>query len=280
MSYPAIIKNRSMNHDTVQSVGFNLAREAEKKAKLEKIDDLRHQYIILYTRRDSMITNERDNIYCRYVRLLGKTKYENFKLSVEVRVLKMKVELAQAALNRNQRPDLDEIERLTNAKLRSYFEELEEQARAIKAVDTFETISSFTVRELKDLYRVLVRRLHPDLNPDLPDHLKDLFVKGQAAYRSYDIDLLREIIKRLDMDRADISIPGDSVDITIATLTRDIDALQDEIEKLRESFPFNLEKDLMDPVWVDKQQKILQEDRKTLLSRKEMYAERLDLLTN
>lgn len=269
-----------MNYQTQHSVGFNLEWEAQKKAKLGKIEELRKRYITLYTQRDSMLSNDRDDIYCRYINILGKTKYENFKLSVEVRALKLKVELAQAALNRNQRPDLDEIDLLTRSKLNSYFEELEEQSLAIKAAEDAESISRFTVSELKDLYHVLVRRLHPDLHPELPEHLKDLFFKGQAAYRSYDINLLRDIIKRLDMNETKFTIADESLDDTIARFTRDTDQLSKDIEGLRAQFPFNIEKNLLDSVWVNEQLNLLKDERKQLEEQKNMYTERLDLLTN
>lgn len=274
------MKKHMENTVSTTDFGFNIQWEAARRAKTERIAALRKEYVALYTQRETMHTQQRDNIFCRYVSLLGKDKYENFKLSVEARAMKMRVELAQAALNRNQMPKLDEIERLTRSRLKSYFEELDEQALAIKAAEDAEQYSRFAMQELRDLYRVLVRRLHPDLHPDQDECLKDLFVKGQAAYRSYDLELLREIIKRLDMENAAAPIVGEDLDDAIARLERDADAIRKDIEALRGSFPFDIEKDLLDPVWVEKQRKALREERQYLRDQIAMYADRLDLLTN
>lgn len=252
------------------------------REKKERIDQLRKEYIRLFTRRDHLLSHERDTLFCRYMLLVGQRKYENYKLSVEVRALKMKLELAQAALNRNQRPNRSQIEAEVDQRLQSYYRELERQAEEVRRAQEAEAISEFAVSELRDLYRTLVRRLHPDLHPDLPESLQDLFIKGVAAYRTYDIATLRDIIKRIDMESPldDISRKDESLDDTIARLEKDVERLKTENCKLKTTFPFNLEMQLQDPVWVKGEQDRLNEEHQRLVEQKQIYAERLSLIFN
>ncbi len=265
---------------------FGLSVEIEinpkTREKKERIDRLRKEYILLFTRRDHLLNHERDSLFCRYMLLIGKRKYENYQLSVEVRALKMKLELAQSALNRNQRPNLAQIEDEVKRQLQSYYRDLERQAEELRLAQEAEAISDFTVQELRDLYRTLVRRLHPDLHPNLTESLQDLFVKGVAAYRSYDIVTLRDIIKRLDMESPldDIARPDESLDDTIARLEKDIERLKTENRKLKTTFPFNLEMQLQDPVWVKGQQDKLDDEHQRLEKHKRVYQDRLNLIFN
>lgn len=163
--------------------GLNVEIEINPKAreKKELIDQLRKEYIRLYTQREHMLNHERDTLFCRYMLLVGQRKYENYKLSVEVRALKMKLELAQAALNRNQRPNLNQIEDEVNRQLQYHYRKLKRQAEEVRLAQEAVAIPEFTIKEIRDIYRTIVRRLHPDLHPDLPEMLQDLFVKAMAA---------------------------------------------------------------------------------------------------
>ena len=48
-------------------------------------------------------------------------------------------------------------------------------------------------KEMRDLYRLLVKQLHPDLHPDQSDREAALFLQVQAAYKICDLYKLREI---------------------------------------------------------------------------------------
>ncbi len=252
------------------------------REKKELIDRLRKEYIQLFTRRDHLLSHERDTLFCRYMLLVGQRKYENYKISVDVRALKMKLELAQAALNRNERPNLAKIEDEVNRQLQSYYRDLERQAEEVRLAQEAVAIADFTIEELRNLYRTLVRRLHPDLHPNLPESLQDLFVKGVAAYRSYDIATLRGIVKRLDMDSPldDIAREGESPEETIARLQKDIEKQKSENCKLKTVFPFNLEMQLQDPVWVKAEQDKLDDEHHRLEEQKRVYRDRLSLIFN
>lgn len=247
-----------------------------------EIEATRKEYISLYTKKDEMLNQERDDLYVRYVRLIGTDKYENFKLSVEVRALRLKVALAQASLNRGEKPCVKDIEGKVNAKLEDYYIKVEQQASAIREAKNALSIEGHDLKEIRELYRMLVRRLHPDLNPNQSEQQKDLFLQGQSAYRNHNLAMLREIIMRLEID-ADLedllARASESREEMLTRLQGQIEQLRQEIADLEKSFPFNHRTLLLDPVWINQQKEELKKEHKELREQKQAYAKRYRKLT-
>lgn len=245
-----------------------------QRAELETV---RREYLSLYTKKDEMLNQERDDLYVRYVRLIGTDKYENFKLSVEVRALRLKVALVQASVNRGEKPNVKDIEQKVDAKLEDYYMEVEQQAAAIRVAKNALLIGQHDLKEIRELYRMLVRRLHPDLNPNQSEQQKDLFLQGQSAYRNHNLTMLREIIMRLEID-ADLddllSRATESWREMLARLQGQIEQLHKEIADLETSFPFNHRTLLLDPIWIHQQKEELKKEHKELREQKQAYAER------
>jgi hypothetical protein len=262
---------------------YNITVNPETEKMKAEIESLRKEFIKFYTKKDEMLSVERDDLYIRYVNLLGKDKYENYRLSVVVRALKLKVELAQAALNRNEKPDVVSIEHQVDDQLQDYYKIVEDQAKALREAQDAVTVSKFDVKEAHDLFRVLVRRLHPDLHPDQPDKMTDLFIKGQTAYRTHNLGLLREIIMRLDVnDDVDdlLSKSDESLEEVRQRLQTQISEIKNDIELLENSFPFNLKENLFDETWVKQQQEELKKEHEQLEEQEKIYTERFSLITD
>ena len=59
-------------------------------------------------------------------------------------------------------------------------------------------ISEEDALKLKEIFRVLCKRLHPDLNPHQTEEEKDLFIKVKAAYDLQKLTDLQTILLYLD----------------------------------------------------------------------------------
>lgn len=253
----------------------------EVEAKRRRVEELRQEYLSLFTQKDQMLNVEMSDLNIRYIKLIGQLKYECFKLSVEVRALKMKVELAQASINRGEMPNVDNIISMVNARLADYYKIVEQQAQTVKDARTAESISCDDVKELKDLYRLLVKRLHPDLHPNQDQRMIDLYIQGQAAYRSLNLPMLREIVMRIDIDADmdDLVAREETLDEMIVRLESQIAQLRADIERLNNSFPFDHRDKLSDEEWITSERNALMQEREQLEAQKKMYEERFNIQT-
>ncbi len=258
-----------------------LTLSPERAILYEQLITLRKEYAAVYTQHDSMISQERDTIYIVYLNTIGKDLYENYCLSVEIGSLKLMVEAAQAALNRNEVPNMIEIELIVKQQMDKYYKQMQQQADELEQAQKATFVDEDKTKELKDTYRLLVKRLHPDLHPNQPDYLNDLFLQIQTAYHTQNLEVLQSVLLRLNMEQMD---KGDEL-FTTDTITTHIESLKSQIEKLKKkiidlekSFPFCYRNLLTDEEWVKMELNRLKEERIHLEKEKHIYTERLNLL--
>ena len=109
--------------------------------------------------------------------------------------LRRQIELAQASINRGERPDLIAIECALEQEFQAWVTKLEETARRIQDAEERlkHLLSPEEDRELKKLYYALVKRLHPDVNPNLTEDQRRLWMRAQSAYEAGDLSELRAL---------------------------------------------------------------------------------------
>ena len=165
------------------------------------------------------------NLIALYQTKLGPWELRLLEAQCQVARLKRRTEMVQASLNRGGAPDLTEIDAALEAEFVTWQEQVKESARKIEEAQfrLSHTISADDDAELKTLYRALVKKLHPDVNPQATDGHRNLWQQVQAAYDRSDLEELRALA--LLGDRlAGVEVPPDNLTL-----------LQKEHERLRDS---------------------------------------------
>jgi hypothetical protein len=253
----------------------------ESVRKREQLTELRKEYASLYAEKDYLLSQERESLYVRYLNSVGQEYYRLFCLSVEVSELKLKVQLAQATINRDECPDQSLIEQRVKEQMSHYYEQIRQRAQELEEAKHATVISTETVAELKQLYRMLVKRLHPDLHPHQSDFLNDLFLQVQTAYRTQNLDLLRRITLRMEAEESnedDKLLTTENIDAYIESVQQQIEALKNEIEHLLQEFPFTFRQLLDDPEWIAGELRSVEEQYLQLEKEKAIYEERYQLI--
>lgn len=104
---------------------------------------------------------------------------------------------------------------------------------------------------LKDLYRKIVKRLHPDVNPNATEREKELFRKATKAYQEGDLVTLQEIYDEIftgaseEMEADDLT--PERLQEIVRKLKEQICAVQEEIRKIKNRVPYLYKKLLDDP---------------------------------
>lgn len=242
---------------------ITLSEEALQKR--QKITELRNQLSQLFEEREHMITFEKNLLIAQYTDLIGKLQYEKFVEKVAVMKLKRKAQLMQASINRGEHIVPQAIEQQIDAEFAEYQQEIEEQIETIKAAKSYleaPLMSEDDSTDMKQIYRLLVKCLHPDWNPEISQNKKDLFIRVQAAYKACDVQELRNILLMLDAE--DIQIKEKNIDDDILRLEKSIDDIKERILKLKNTFPFTFREQLDDQTWIKRRQSEIHASIQTL----------------
>ena len=99
------------------------------------------------------------------------------------------------------------------------------------------------LEEMKRLYRRIVKKLHPDVNPDITPQEKELLDEAIKAYAEGNLERLREIAEQID--EADVAERFEDTEEGVAALKalRDQlilqrDEIAEMIDRIKESFPY------------------------------------------
>ena len=113
--------------------------------------------------------------------------------------------------------------------------------------------------ELKRLYRKIVKKLHPDMNPDATEEEKQLLQEAMSAYESGDLERLREIAEEIDDTDIAERFKDTEEDLIQLRAIRDRLLLQKkdleyQIREIKGSFPYNMKDFLADEEKIREQQ--------------------------
>lgn len=238
---------------------------------LHKLEELKRESARLFHKRDEMLTYEYPCLYSLYLTKIGQLKYDEFALQTEVKGLSLRLSLIQSYINRNQAPDYEAIEEQIRIEKENYQHILSEKMDDIKAAREYLAAPLMTIeesRELRATYQLLVKKLHPDINPGQSEREQELFIKVVAAYKSQDLDTLRQILLMLDMDSME-NLPADTLQSQIEKLEKTVESIKERIAELESSFPFDHRDKIYDKTWVAEQQELLKESIKALTEKKQ-----------
>ncbi len=242
--------------ETNDRVTQEILLSPEALEKRRRLVELRSNLAEMFEKRDYMVSQEKPRLTAQYIELIGKLQYEAYALNVDVMKLKRKHQLIQSSLNRGERPDMQLVEQTLEVEFMEYQQQIEAQAENLRAAKSYleaPLISEEDVTDMVRIYRIIVKRLHPDWNPDLSEEKKELFVRAQAAYKSTDVQELRNILLMLDAEEPP-QIKEDTIDDDIARLERSLEDLRSRVDKLNESFPFDHREKLNDKEWIERKQ--------------------------
>ncbi len=161
-----------------------------------EVEKLRTEMSMLLLERDGLLFVECKNIEMAYMLALGNLEYKAYELHSAVLRLKRKIELIQSKKNRQEKIILSAIEQTLDDEFAKYKEQLDEQINKMNSAlerSKSEFLSEEDSKELKKLFRSVVKPLHPDIHLDITKAQVVLFHNAVSAYEKGDIDSLRII---------------------------------------------------------------------------------------
>ncbi len=125
--------------------------------------------------------------------------------------------------------------------------------------DGFEINNNY---EIPQLYRQIVKKLHPDVNGDT-ENFQKFWDNIQDAYKSRDVKRLRlfhqTLCKDIDYGFSDIRAEENALKMEIKDLEKNIFSEKVKITQIKNQEPYNFQDKLNDDLWVSKRKRQLRE---------------------
>ena len=278
----------------------------------EEIQRLRMVLASLTAERDELRCHICPELEARYAQAVGDLQIRIHLQEILIQEFRISIELARAALNREKVISREEIEDQVRRRYQTFHDRVGEERRKAERAkreqkeresrqrqyerawrdryggdgeagdkasgeDGHAKGKAGRMPDAKELYRKLVKRLHPDMNPDGTEREKELFSRAVTAYQEGDILTLQDIYHEVfgDGTAEDEGRKAQSYEELTALrdrLKEQIRLLQEEIRTIRESFPYNMKEMLDDPAAVAAKREELQRQ----ISRNDEALKRLD----
>lgn len=198
-----------------------------------KVEKMRTELSMLLLERDELKFVICKNIETEYMLKLGSIEYKAYEAQCTVLRLKRKIELIQAKKNRQEQVIISDIEETLDNEFAEYKKQLDEQIDKMNDAlkrSKLEVLSDEDNKELKKLYRKIVKALHPDINPDVSEAQIKLFDNAVTAYKNGDLETLRIIGEMVGNN----SLPEQNKD-AMTQLVEEKGRLQGLLKSIRES---------------------------------------------
>ena len=148
-----------------------------------------------------LVETEGPNIESQYMMHIGRFECHLMRLEIEVKRWKRRFALRQQYLNRGEKPDMVEIERLLDMEFSEWREKLDAFVAKVKTAKLNWDMGKLSPEETNAIrceYLKAVKKLHPDLNPDLPEAAVTLWNQVQQAYSAKDWRKLKFLVSLVD----------------------------------------------------------------------------------
>ena len=206
-----------------------------------EVQKLKDRLAELIYEHENLISHLCPLIERRYVLEFGIYEYELYLLEFDISKLKRKLQLMKMEINHENKIDLEKIDNILSEEFEEYEQQLKAQIEEINYLKSTEIkqLSDEDSRKLKKIYRILIKKLHPDLNPNQRFYEKNMFLRATKAFQKGDLSDLEALLALTD----DGEIEEES---EIDDLKRLIGDFEEKIEKIKQDYPYNKKELLVD----------------------------------
>jgi len=146
-----------------------IARNPEYDSLLSTVQELETELADLVYERDELLYHVCPKLQAEYMLKIGKLEYAIFECQCKILRTKRKIEIIRAFKNREQSYDIGEIEKQLDREYLEYTKKLLEKQKEIdsarlKSGNYGKPLTDEEAAELKKLYTLIVKKLHPDIN--------------------------------------------------------------------------------------------------------------------
>lgn len=212
--------------------------------KIRKQEDLYKRYVRLLLEKEKIVKTN-FQVQQRFIELFGDLRLEMLKVEIEIAKIKKEMEYLVRKKNRNESYDLEEMDDFVNQALEGMKAQYERMKQEQAQLKNKKILSQEEVKEVKRLYRHLVKLVHPDLNPHQTKEQKELWHQLQEAYQNNDLVWLRELNVLI------VFKTKGHEEVEIEDLEDKIEVMREEIALLKEEDLYQMRELVFDEEWIE-----------------------------
>lgn len=260
-----------------------IVRSMSETEKLQReLEELKALLIQLVAERDELIGVICPELEQKFLRLFGELEIRVFEAQCECKRLRRQIELMRANLNRQEPINFVEITLKLTIEFEEFQKTIDEEKEKYEEASKKESVKldEKDEKKLKKLYRELVKKLHPDINPDQTPEMKELFNQVVAAYQNNDIEKM-EILDEIASGKEEAAVlVNDIVQLQqeIAKFHSMIKRIQEEITQIKQRYPYNKKELLDDEEAIAKEKQNLEEMLVQYNERIKVYKEKIRVM--
>lgn len=228
-----------------------------------EVERMRTELSILLLERDELQFVICKNIETEYMLKLGSIEYRAYEAQCLSLRLKRKIELIQAKKNRQEKVIISAIEETLDTEFAEYQKQLDEQINKMNDAlkrSKAEVLTDEENKELKKLYRKIVKALHPDINPDVSETQVNLFDNAVKAYKNGDLNTLRIISEMVGNSPLPEQHKNALTQLNEGKerLQHLLKAIRDSIEQIKSEYPYTMKEIIEDEKQTEQKKKELE----------------------
>lgn len=240
----------------MRAIVVSLSEMQKLKGKLKYLNE---EYLRLYEIMEDL-NKEKEYLENLYMSKLGGLIFIKLEKEIEYRKLRKKITLIIQSENKGEEINIEKIEEILKVELDEFYkslEDLREELNNSKIYMELPKLSSEEAKKIKEIFRKLAKRLHPDVNKNLCEESINLWIKVKEAYENNDL-LSLIILDGLSSDKEvneDIKI--NEIETNIKSLEMKIKSIKNIMKNEEEEFPLNIRCVIEDLDYINEKKKEL-----------------------
>ncbi len=225
----------------------------------EEVRCVRESILSYVVRMDDILLQQIPQIRADYALKIGCWEQALLEAELAGRRARRRLQLAQAQANQGMEPNMDAIEGQLDAELAEWMAKVEQTRLTYEQTLAYLTamvpMGKEETAELKRVYRILVKRLHPDVHAGNDEERLALFAIAQVAYRNGDVEALRSLevaTRHLEAGEDDLETTDDAEllaqELELARIEEGV--MRERLCALENCEEMRLGRLLADPDWV------------------------------
>lgn len=230
--------------------------------RVKNIEYSRYEELLLYR---EQLRKEAYIYRGLYMKQFGDLLLEIFEIQIECIKKKKMLAYYQMALNRGDTIEQEKVDEFIAREMQEYQKQLQDMIDENKAARKMKEIPSEKFLKIKKIYRRLAKQLHPDINPRTNEN-KELLELWNLVVVAYNCNSLEDIEEaEILVNQAFERIGMGAIEIEIPNISEKIEALEEDIQIIKETEPYQYKYILDNSDLVQKKTQELEEEKKTYL---------------